>query len=89
VVEQTTVNANEPTAEASSVPSVSLTEAIDDQVGIYYHDGEKGTVSIEGDNVIFESNTRIIELGNKEDLSNANLEEFGIAKEEELDNPRE
>jgi hypothetical protein len=29
--------------------------------------------------------TRVIELGNKEDLSNANLEEFGIAKEEELD----
>jgi hypothetical protein len=41
VVEQTTVNANEPTVEASSVPSVSLTEAIDDQVGIYYRDGEK------------------------------------------------
>jgi hypothetical protein len=35
VVEQTTVNANEPTGSWFG-SSVSLTEAIDDQVGIYY-----------------------------------------------------
>jgi hypothetical protein len=39
-LEQTTVNANEPTAKLVRF-LVSLTEAIDDQVGIYYHDGEK------------------------------------------------
>jgi hypothetical protein len=35
---------------------------------------EKRNGKYRRDNVIFESNTRIIELGNKEDLSNANLE---------------
>ena len=52
--------------------------------GIYVKDGEQGVIKTEGQSVVFETNDKIIELGNKDEIGEKPLSEFGIEKEEPL-----
>jgi hypothetical protein len=47
-------------------------------------DGEKGTIREDGQTVVFETGDKIIELGNKEELAQTPLSEFGIEQESPL-----
>lgn len=70
--------------EVEEEVSAPLSESIDAK-GIYYLNGEKGEIKLDGQTVVFETGNKIIELGNKDDLSNSKLSDFNINKEEELD----
>ena len=65
--------------------TTTISEALNDNKDIYVYNGEKGQVNLSGEIVVFETNDKIIDLGNINDLSEATLEEFGITKEQELD----
>lgn len=84
VVKQTTPDTKAQPTEVEVAPSVSINEAVKDDIGVYYYDGEKGTVRLDGQQIVFETKDKIIELGNKDELSESNLEDLGIEKESEL-----
>jgi ParB/RepB/Spo0J family partition protein len=75
VVEQTTLTAIEPIK--------SIKESVEDN-GIYYYDGEKGALSIDGQQVVFETKDKIIELGNIDDLSQNDIKDLGLEQESEI-----
>ncbi len=52
---------------------------------IFVRDGQKGTVRLDGQTVVFETDDKIVELGNVDELQNSTLDNFGISKEQELD----
>ena len=56
-----------------------------DSKGVYIKDGEYGFIRTEGQLVVFETNDKIIDLGNKDELAETPISEFGIEKEELLD----
>jgi hypothetical protein len=65
-------------------PSESISTAADSK-GVYIKDGEAGVIRVDGQSVVFETNDKIIELGNKDELAETPISEFGIEKEELLD----
>jgi len=65
-------------------PSESISTAADSK-GVYIKDGEAGVIRFDGQSVVFETNDKIIELGNKDELAETPISEFGIEKEELLD----
>lgn len=78
----------EPKLENTQITEVAqkpqpVIESIDDN-GIYIHDGKKGKITTDGQQVVFETKDEIIELGNKDELTNTKLDEFSISKEVEL-----
>ena len=77
-----TIIAEKPEEEVE--PSMPIKDAIADEVGVYYYNGEKGQVNLDGQTVVFETNDKLFDLGNVEELSENTLEEFGISKEQEL-----
>jgi len=62
-----------------------IEKAIEDKSGVYYLNGEQGEVKLDGQTVVFETKDKIIELGNKEDLTDSSVEDFDINHEKELD----
>jgi hypothetical protein len=71
-IEETPIKEQETIAEAS------------DSKGVYLKDGEYGVLRTEGQTVVFETNDKIFDLGNKDELSDVSIAEFGIEKEEPL-----
>jgi hypothetical protein len=65
-------------------PSENISTAADSK-GVYIKDGEYGFIRTEGQLVVFETNDKIIDLGNKDELAETPISEFGIEKEELLD----
>ena len=61
----------------------TISEAADSK-GVYLKDGEYGVLRTDGQTVVFETNDKIFDLGNKDELSNASIADFGIEKEEPL-----
>jgi len=81
-VTEETITTEKPEEEVE--PSMPIKDAIADEVGVYYYNGEKGQVNLDGQTVVFETNDKLFDLGNVEELSENTLEEFGISKEQEL-----
>ena len=79
--EQTIINAK---PEEVVEPSMPIKDAVADEVGVYYYNGEKGQVNLDGQTVVFETKDKLFDLGNVEELSENTLEDFGISKEQEL-----
>ena len=71
-IEETPIKEQETIAEAS------------DSKGVYLKDGEYGVLRTDGQTVVFETNDKIFDLGNKDELSDVSIAEFGIEKEEPL-----
>ena len=69
---------------AETKPSENISTAADSK-GVYLKDGEYGFIRTEGQLVVFETNDKIIDLGNKDELAETPISEFGIEKEELLD----
>lgn len=61
-----------------------VTEVIDSD-GVFVYDGEKGNVTMDGQQVVFETKDKIIELGNIDELQDTTLQQLGITVEEALD----
>jgi hypothetical protein len=74
-----------PTEEVVQEEVEKVSDALKNPSGTYVYNGEVGNIVLDGQTVVLETPTKIIEIGNIDDLSDANLDEFGIAKEEELD----
>ena len=70
--------------EVLETPSQPISVSLNDK-GVYIKDGELGVIRIDGQSVVFETNDKIIELGNKDELAETPISEFGIEKEEKLD----
>lgn len=68
----------QPQAPSEKVSAATTSNAI------YVKDGEQGIIKTEGQSVVFETNDKIIELGNKDEIGDKPLSEFGIEKEEPL-----
>jgi len=58
----------------------AITDAIDNNK-VYVYDGRKGVITTDGQQIVFETGKDIFELGNKDELSNATLDKFGITKD--------
>lgn len=65
-------------------PSENISTAADSK-GVYIKDGEYGFIRTDGQLVVFETNDKIIDLGNKDELAETPISEFGIEKEELFD----
>jgi hypothetical protein len=74
-----------PAEEVVQEEVEKVSDALKNPSGTYVYNGEVGNIVLDGQTVVLETPTKIIEIGNIDDLSDANLDEFGIAKEEELD----
>ena len=73
--------------DKEQTPAVKEQETIaeaSDSKGVYLKDGEYGVLRTEGQTVVFETNDKIFDLGNKDELSDVSIAEFGIEKEEPL-----
>ena len=77
--EQTIINAK---PEEVIEPSMPLKDALADTSGIYYLNGERGEVNLDGQTVVFETKDKIIELGNVEELAENTLDDFDISYRE-------
>lgn len=66
-------------------PTETFEQAVSVEDGVYYYDGEKGQVKVDGQQVVFETDTKIHELGNINELSGQSIAELGIEREQELD----
>ena len=53
--------------------------------GVYIYEGEKGNLTTDGQTVVLETPTKVIEIGNVDEISQSTLDEFGLVKEEEMD----
>lgn len=78
---------NKPTEVVAEKPEevIPIKNAIDDATGVYYLDGQKGEVLLDGQTVVFETKDKIIDLGNIDELTDSTIDEFGINKEKELE----
>lgn len=68
--------------------SSEVNEKIPDAIaskGIYVYDGEKGEIKQDGQQIIFETKDKIVELGNVDELSEKSINDFGIDKEWQLE----
>ncbi|KUF38973.1 hypothetical protein AS361_03760 [Myroides marinus] len=63
----------------------SLINDIVDNGKLYAFNGEQGVVTMDGQQVVFETNNTLHELGTVESLSDAKLLEFGIEEVKQLD----
>ncbi|WP_312697036.1 hypothetical protein [Sphingobacterium mizutaii] len=79
-------------AAVAEVEAVSVEPPMNDapiseslQGGVFYMNGDRGVVALDGQTVVFETNDKIVELGNIEELSESRLSEFGIEMEQQLD----
>lgn len=61
-------------------PKQTFKEAVADK-GIHYFNGENGEIREDGQTVVFETNDKVYELGNKDELSDKDISELGIEKE--------
>jgi hypothetical protein len=82
---QNTVDSGESKNDVEVDIKTPIEKAIEDKSGVYYLNGEQGEVKLDGQTVVFETKDKIIELGNKEDLTNSSVEDFDINHEKELD----
>ena len=88
VVEQATTDTKEQSNEvAPSVyeSGITISNAVADNDSVFLHKGQKGEIKLDGQTVIFETKDKIIELGNKDEIANLGLENFGIEQEKEID----
>jgi hypothetical protein len=53
--------------------------------GVYVYEGERGNLTTDGQTVVLETPTKVIEIGNVDEISQSTLDEFGLVKEEEMD----
>jgi hypothetical protein len=60
---------------------VTFKEAIADPNKTYIYNGEKGNITLDGQQVVFQTPTTIHELGNVDELSDSTLDKFGITKD--------
>lgn len=58
----------------------TVKEAMSDK-GIYYYNGERGSVTQDGQTVQFETPTKIIELGNVDEISDKKIADLGVERE--------
>jgi hypothetical protein len=63
--------------------NTTISETIEDGYP-YVKDGKTGFIIIDGQRVVFNSNNSIIDLGNKDEISESKLNEFGILREKEV-----
>lgn len=73
---------NEKPEEVKGTP---IKDAIGDLDGIYYYNGEKGKLVQFGDIVSFESDNKITDLIDINDVTDQTIEDFGVNHEKELD----
>lgn len=73
---------NEKPEEVKGTP---IKDAIGDLDGIYYYNGEKGKLVQFGDIVSFESDNKITDLIDINDITDQTIEDFGVNNEKELD----
>lgn len=78
--EQTIIN-EKPEEEVIGTP---VKDAIGDIDGIYYYNGEKGNLVQFGDMVSFESDNKIIDLIDINEINGQTVEDFGVNHEKEL-----
>lgn len=50
--------------------------------GVYTRNGQKGELKVDGQSVVFETNDTIYELGNVDEISDMDINELGIRKEQ-------
>lgn len=70
-----------PQKEQTAVPALTFKEAISEPNKTYIYNGEKGTIGIDGQQIVFQTPTTIHELGNVDEISNSTLDKFGIQKD--------
>lgn len=63
---------------------VDLLKAFDTP-GDYVFRGERGEFKMEGEKVIFETKSRVFEIGTREELAGKRLSDYGIEKNEKMD----
>jgi hypothetical protein len=63
--------------------NTTISETIEDGYP-YVKDGKTGFIIIDGQRVVFSSDDSIIDLGNKDEISESKLNEFGILREKEV-----
>ena len=80
----TTTQEEAITNEAPKEEVVRVQDAVNGD-NIFIRDGQKGKVRLDGQTVVFETDDKIVELGNVDELQNSTLDNFGISKEQELD----
>lgn len=88
VVEQTTTDTKWQSNEIDTnvyESKITISDAVADNDGIFLHKGQKGEIKLEGQTVVFETKDKIIELGNKDEIADLGLENFGIEQEQEID----
>lgn len=71
-------------AKEGGKEEITTKKALEDG-GIFYLNGEKGSLIQDGKALVFETNNSIIELGNVDELSENKLSDLGIEKEIPLD----
>lgn len=81
---ETTTEKEAITNEGPKEEIVRVQDAINGD-NIFIRDGQKGKVRLDGQTVVFETDDKIVELGNVDELQNSTLDNFGISKEQELD----
>lgn len=88
---ESTVSTTETVVEDTDIPSIPKevsTETISSATsgqGVYYRDGERGEVRVDGQTVVFETDNTIYELGNVDEVSERSISEFDIEAESPLD----
>ncbi len=82
VVEQQEIN-TEIEEQIQEETGETLNETEEGEV--YTKDGERGTIRKEGQTFVFETDTRIYELGNIEEVGATSISEFGLEVEKPLD----
>jgi hypothetical protein len=91
--EQGTKPKEEVTAQEEAVEEEIAEEADMDTIGaalqvpsgVYVYEGERGNLTTDGQTVVLETPTKVIEIGNVDEISQSTLDEFGLVKEEEMD----
>lgn len=82
VVEDTTVS---PETEVALPQNTATIESAFEAPGVFYREGERGNVRLDGQTVVFETQDTIYELGNVDEISQSDISKFGIESESPLD----
>jgi hypothetical protein len=72
---------NLPLIQESAPIMPTVKEALAEPDKTYVYNGEKGTITTDGQQIVFETPNAIHELGNVEEISDATLDTLGIKKE--------